>query len=163
MSRWLLTGFLYLGIGFGSDLSATVLVDPFTDEPSGFLTMAEDGPENVMLRSLWERIQQDGSLAIIDAWNDQSGREVAQPTTDQSIAWAASQTEGPIQALAMSQMPHLDGVVPLLVDFRNRVATSSVAPLADVSPAFIGETPEPRTAWPVLAAVVILVAVRRKH
>jgi hypothetical protein len=153
-----------LGIGVGSNLAADVLIQPFDDAPAGFLSFLEAGERNAVLTSLWSRIEKDRDLTSSVSSRYGTPREIVRPTAEQSITWAASQAEGPVQALAMFQMPHIDEEIPLLVDFRNRTATVNfVGTLADLPSAFLGETPEPPSESLILPALAALIWHRRRR
>lgn len=90
-------------------------------------------------------------------------REIQNPTTDESIIWATSRADGPVQALAVALMPNVQEEVPLLVDFRNLSVPILRANLADLPVAFIGQTPDLPTVTLVCCGLGFLLAARPRR
>ncbi|MFN7935953.1 MAG: hypothetical protein U0R19_21665 [Bryobacteraceae bacterium] len=164
MSRWVRFAFIFFGVGLGSNLAADVITQPLSGPSDGFLSVLETGDRNAILTSLWLRIEKERDLTTPGASRYSAAREIERPTVEQSITWAASQADGPIQALAMFQMPQLDEDVPLLVDFRNRNASANVVgSLANVTTAFLGETPEPASSTLILPTLALLCLIAHRR
>lgn len=90
-------------------------------------------------------------------------REIQNPTADQSIIWAISRADGPVQALAVELMPDIQEEIPLLVDFRNLALPFILDNLADLPVAFIGETPDLPTGALVCCGLGLLFAARPRR
>jgi len=90
-------------------------------------------------------------------------REIQNPTADQSIIWAISRADDPVQALAVEVMPHIQEEIPLLVDFRNLSVPSVRDNLADLPVAFLGQTPDVPTATLVCCGLGLLFAARPRR
>ena len=162
MSRWVRFVFLLFGVGVGNNLAADVLIQPIDEAPASFLSFLEAGERSAVLTTLWARIEKERDLTASSSNRYGAPREIERPTAEQSILWAASQADGPVQALALFQRPYVEEDVPLMVDFRNRAATVHyVGNLANLPAAFLGETPEPPSEYLMIPALVVFLCHRR--
>ncbi len=164
MSRWISFVCLLLGIGGGSALAASPLTsvawqDPLIEDTSGgFRPFFAPGDGNYRIAGLWERIVEERDAGVAARENATPPRALEKPSVEQSILWAASRAEGPVQAFAVKHMPDMESPVPLLVDFRNPSGRFVIrGNLADLPTAFLGATPD-LPSLPLVAAGLLLLA-----
>ncbi len=162
MSRWTFVCLL-LGIGGGSALAASPITsvawqDPLIEETSGaFRSFFAPGEDNYLITSLWDRIQAERDAGVAARENAAPSRALEKPSVDQSILWAASRAEGPVQAFAVEHMPDMESPVSLLVDFRNPSGHFVIrGNLADLPTAFLGATPDLPSLLLVAAGLLLL-------